>query len=317
MRKTVIDIGTNTILMLIADFDKQNSVIKPLLDIQKIPRLGKGVDKNRNIPPESVEKAIEILNEYKKISNEHKSEQIITTATSFIRDANNRDEFIKSVNESTGIKIEILSGEDEARWTFWGGVYDKLKITNYKLRIASIDIGGGSTEITTGTVKQLPISDKVLKETEITSKSLDIDSVRVNERFLSSHPPAFESVAEAENFINEHFRQIDFNLTNTHLIGVAGTITTLGAVKLKLDKFESAKVDGLVITIDEIEHILSTLSAQSLEELYLMGDYMTGRADIIIPGILILKCFIRKFGFEKITISTKGLRYGIFLREVL
>ena len=316
MRRTVIDIGTNTILMLIADFDEHNFSIKPVLDIQRIPRLGKGVDKNKNILPGAFGKAIGILNEYKKISNEYKSEQITAAATSFIRDAKNKEEFINKVKENTGIEIQTLSGEDEARWSFWGGIYDKLHIADAGLRIAAIDIGGGSTEITIGTIRQLPARKEDLLSIPIKAKSLDVGSVRVNEKFLSSHPPTFESVAEAENFINEHFNQIDFEIRNAHLIGIAGTITTLGAIKLGLDKFESEKVDRLVITVDEIEHILNTLASQPLEELYLMGDYMTGRADVIIPGILILKCFMRKFGFEKITISTKGLRYGIFLREV-
>jgi exopolyphosphatase / guanosine-5'-triphosphate,3'-diphosphate pyrophosphatase len=314
MKKTVIDIGTNTILMLIAEYDIKTSSVKTIVDIQRVPRLGKGVDSNRNILPESIEKAIDILNEYKQISAEYNSHSITATATSFIRDSNNKAEFIEAVKDGTGIEIEILSGSDEAKWTFIGGVYDKLSHKDAK-KITTIDIGGGSTEITIGTVSQLAIDSKNINEIPLTGKSMDIGSVRINEKFLSSHPPAYENIIQAEQYINEHLKQIDFDISGSNLIGVAGTVTTLGTIKLGLSKFDANKVDNLVITIDEIEHILSALTPLSLEELYLMGDYMTGRADIVIPGILILKCFMRKFGFDKVTVSTKGLRYGIFLRE--
>lgn len=315
MRRTIIDIGTNTILMLIADFDVNSFLIKSELDIQRVPRLGKEVDAVRNILPESTQKAIDILNEYKKISNEHNSEHITATATSFIRDANNRKEFLLEIKQNTGIDIEILSGEDEAKWTFWGGVYDKIPASDSRSAITTIDIGGGSTEITTGTINQLPINNKSIKDSHLICKSLNVGSVRINEKFLKAHPPSYESIVLAEEFINNSLEQINYDITNSRLIGVAGTVTTLGAIKLGLDKFIPAKVDNTVINITEIEQILTRLSSMTLDELYFMGDYMTGRADIILPGILILKCFMRKFGFNRITVSTKGLRYGIFLRE--
>lgn len=310
MRRTTIDIGTNTILMLIAETAKDGSV-KTILDIQRVPRLGKGVDKNRNILPESIQKAVDILNEYKKISTEYGSQSISATATSFIRDSHNKTEFIEAVNEATGIKIEILSGDDEAKWTFVGGIYDKVCGSSSK--ITTIDIGGGSTEITTAS--ESIVKNKQFDLLPLTGKSLNIGSVRINEKFLSHHPPSYENIAEAEKFINEHLENIDFNISGSELIGVAGTITTLGAVKLKLNKFEAEKVDNLNISIDEIEKILSSLTPLRLEELYKMGDYMTGRADIVIPGILILKCFMVKFGFRIFKVSTKGLRYGIFIRD--
>src|SRR5437899_2208017 len=118
MRYSVIDIGTNTMLMLIAEFDSASNKIKRIIDIQRIPRLGKGVDSNRNILPQSINKAIEILNEYKKISGGYKSEKIFATATSFIRDAHNKNEFLRGVKDGTGIDIEILTGDYEAKWSF-------------------------------------------------------------------------------------------------------------------------------------------------------------------------------------------------------
>lgn len=313
MVKTTIDIGTNTILMLIAEYDENSQQVKTIVDMQRVPRLGKGVDSKRNISTESIQKAIDILNEYKQISADHRSEQITATATSFIRDSNNKTEFINAIKDATGIEIEILSGDDEAKWTFIGAIYDKVTIGG---KITTIDIGGGSTEITTAEISKSVINNRDYNKIPLTGKSLDIGSVRINEKFLSAHPPAFDNIMQAEKFINENFAKIDFDISGSQLIGVAGTITTLGAIKLGLTKFEADKVDNLEISIEEIENILSRLTPLTLEELYVMGDYMTGRADIVIPGILIIKCFMRKFGFDKLTVSTKGLRYGIYMRDV-
>jgi len=316
MRKTIIDIGTNTILMLIADYDESNSAVKAVIDIQRVPRLGKGVDSNRNILPESIEKAIAILNEYKAISNKHNSSVIKATATSFIRDSNNKDGFIETIKSKTGIEIEILSGEDEARWTFWGGIFDKLRNNSY-YNITTIDIGGGSTEITTALDIPSILNKSTLLDHLIQGKSFNVGSVRLNEKFLINHPPAYSDIAEAEQFITNQFENLDFDIKNSGLIGVAGTITTLGAMKLELDSFIAEKVDGLVLTINDIEHILNKLVLLNLEEIYSMGNYMEGRADIILPGTIILKCFMNKFGFKKVLVRTKGLRYGVFLRECI
>jgi len=311
MIRSIIDIGTNTILMMIGEFNPENNSVNTLLDIQRVPRLGKGVDKNRNILPESIEKAVNILNEYKALSSEYSSEKIIATATSFIRDSHNKQEFLDAIKEQTGISIQILPGADEAKWTFVGGVYDKLN--NNDSNIATIDIGGGSTEITTSLT---PVNDfQGLKELNLTGKSMNIGSVRINEKYLSNHPPAVEDIVNAENFINENLKEIDFSLTGCRLIGVAGTITTLGAIILGLDKFDPVQVDGLKISFDEISSTLNKLIPMPVEELYGMGDYMTGRADIVIPGILILKCFMQKYNFNEVTVSTKGLRYGVFLKD--
>lgn len=312
MIRSTIDIGTNTILMLIAEYDEKTGNIKTILDIQRVPRLGKGVDSNRNILPESIQKAIDILEEYNDISEDHDSDKITATATSFIRDSHNKDEFINAIKLNTGIEIEILSGDDEAKWTYAGGVYDKLGSNQ---RLTTIDIGGGSTEITTSANPIGIISDLLTQK--ITGRSMNIGSVRLNEKYLNNHPPAFDDIMNAEKFINEHLKEIDFDISGTELIGVAGTVTTLGAIVQGLDKFEAAKVDGLNISITEIESVLNRLIPMPIEELYGMGDYMTGRADIVIPGILILKCFMKKFGFENVKVSTKGLRYGVFLRDVL
>ncbi len=317
MRLSIIDIGTNTMLMLIAETGDSLSEIRTLADIQRIPRLGKGVDKSKNISGESIYKAIDLLNEYKNISKEYKSHRIIVTATSFLRDAANKSEFIRQIEKGTGLQIEILSGEDEAKWTFWGGTHDQLRITNVELRICLIDIGGGSTEISFSDELPGALTKEVILNHAVRNLSLDIGAVRLKEKFNLSQPAIKEALSSAEQYIINELNRLKYNLNPSQLIGVAGTVTTLAAIKLQLPYFDKDKIEGIEIGIDEIENIFMALSKKEIGELNKIGDYMEGRSDIIIAGTLILKTFMRRFGFTKIKVSTKGLRYGIFLREVL
>ena len=313
MRKTIIDIGTNTMLMLIADYI--NNEVITVLDVQRTPRLGENVDEKRNILPSSFEKAVRILNEYKQISSEHKSESITVTATSFIRDANNKTEFVSAVKEQTGLRIEILAGEDEAKWTFSGGVYDKLQSADGKT-ISLIDIGGGSTEIITSEKKPSQGNINELLRLSLKGKSIDIGAVRIKEKFMNSIPSTKAEIESAKKYISEILEQIDFITGDSVLTGVAGTVTTLGAIKLGLSQFESNKVDGLILSARDIDDVFNNTINYPLSKLESIGSFMKGRADILIPGILILQSFMKKFAFDKIIVSTKGLRYGIFLREV-
>ena len=323
MRISTIDIGTNTMLMLIADYDIMSSTVKTIKDSLQIPRLGKGVDENKHISQESTDKAIKILNEYKKVCSEFDVQRIVPFATSFLRDVENKYEFIEQIKKVTGLDIEILSGKNEARWTFWGGVYELIQDENpdgnvpkkTKHPVVTIDIGGGSTEVTCS--DELP--DNFVRETlikqNIYGKSIDIGSVRVKERFFKSEQINDEDTARAETFINNSFNDLDLNLNNAELVGVAGTITTLACISKGFNEFKSELINGLVLSKEEISDLFDKLCSMNIDKILTLGDFMKGREDIIIPGTLILKTFMNKLGFDKIQVSTKGLRYGIFLRE--
>jgi exopolyphosphatase/guanosine-5'-triphosphate,3'-diphosphate pyrophosphatase len=316
MKTTVIDIGTNTILMLIGDLDHPVSQILTHLDIQRIPRLGKGVDSNRNITDESVNKAVKILNEYKEISKDNLSNKITAVATSFIRDANNKYEFLERIKKENGIDVEILSGEHEARWTFWGCAYDFLDDTK-GTPAAVIDIGGGSTEITATPSLPVNITRKTLIEQKIFSSSLDIGAVRIKERFSLNQPPLKEDLAEAEKFVNDNLDKIKYDFTGASLIGGAGTVTTLAAVYKKLNEYDRDAVDKLVLQLDDIKKMQHSFYKSSMNKLHTLGNFMEGRADVMVTGTMILICFMEKFGFSEIHVSSKGLRYGIFLRDTI
>lgn len=318
MSKAIIDIGTNTMLLLIADLNPGDYSVKTIADIQRIPRLGKGIDSERNLSPETFTKAALVLKEYKEIITLNGADKIIATATSFLRDAGNKHEFIKSIKKENGIKIELLSGSEEARWTFIGGIFDKLGSAINKKRICTIDIGGGSTEISVAKMPRKFHKDNIYRISgeKIKSHSIDVGSVRIYERFFKKQPPAQSDITLAAELIKNELGNLDFDFTDSYLVGLAGTITTLAAMNLNLNKFESDKVDNLCLKLDDIRGLYDVLSKKSEKELLKMGDYMEGRSDIIFPGVLILKIFMEMFKFNDVIVSTKGLRYGILLREL-
>jgi exopolyphosphatase/guanosine-5'-triphosphate,3'-diphosphate pyrophosphatase len=309
LRKTVIDIGTNTMLMLVAETTEDG--IKPLTDVQRIPRLGKGIGSSNVISKDSIQKAAEILNEYKLISNSYGSQYIKAVATSFLRDASNKNEFINEIYKRTGIGVELLNGDDESRWTYIGGVYDKIQSSG---KITLIDIGGGSTEITTAYITGIKLSE--LTTIKPCGISLNIGSVRLKEKYFNQGNMK-NSVQESIEMIRAMLNNVKFDLSGSMLVGVAGTITTLAAIKSGLEKFNPHIIDGTEISYNEITALIDMLSDIEYIKSINHRDYMQGRSDIILPGSLILGEFMNFFGFDRIRVSTKGLRYGIMLREML
>jgi exopolyphosphatase / guanosine-5'-triphosphate,3'-diphosphate pyrophosphatase len=175
MRKASIDIGTNSVLLLVAEMDGENLHI--LRELQEVPRLGKGVDKNRNLHPDSQQRVIAVLKNYQNYLDDHYPEttaETIVTATSAARDAANRDQFLRLVKKETGWDVRLLSGREEAEITYRGA----LSVLNgrEKTKNVILDIGGGSTEIAYGNGYNLA-----------DGFSADMGSVRFTERFLTEY----------------------------------------------------------------------------------------------------------------------------------
>ncbi len=305
MRLTTIDIGTNTILMLIADVSPDGT-ISIIRDAQVIARLGRGVDANRRITPETTTRVLAYLREYKEISESLHSQKIIAGGTSALRDASNRQDFVDTVGHELGFEISILSGEEEAELTYQGAVSEFL-IPGSEPSLAVLDIGGGSTELTIG---------RGLKTTQ--NSSLDLGSVRLTERTPLLSPPSAAALQQAIKEVRSRISAFPDLPAGTQLIGVAGTVTTLAAIELGLKEYDRVLVSGHFLSLATIERISKRLNACSISEMAKdFPQIQTGRSDIIVAGVLILIESLGKFGVEGITVSDRGLRYGMALREIL
>ncbi len=300
MRIASIDIGTNTVLLLIAEIDHPGKILT-LEHRQSFPRLGNYVGNNSSISPTAFDSVAGILQDYKNIAYQFNADKIITCATSAVRDAENKIEFITHLKKVTDLEVEIISGGDEAFLTYEGAISGFSSINASKL---VLDIGGGSTEIAYKT------------NHKFVARSLQIGAVRLTERCFKKLPPADADIELAKEIIAQAYHQLEiFSSDNYILIGVAGTVTTLAYLERGLMKFDAEKVSGYRLSIDQIHHWLEILFKMRPAEIRSLSDTTEGREDILPAGVLILYEFMKQFNFKQVVVSERGLRYGLVLRE--
>jgi exopolyphosphatase/guanosine-5'-triphosphate,3'-diphosphate pyrophosphatase len=228
-------------------------------------------------------------------------QHLIACGTSALRDAKNRQDFIDFINEKLSFEIQILSGKAEAELTYLGAISEYLPMRKSD-HFAVLDIGGGSTELILGE-----------GEKSSASISVDIGSVRITERILKSSPPERNAVETAEQFIRDHLQHIFPLSPQTEFIGVAGTLTTLAALDLRIPGFDRTLVSRHMLTGEAIDRIFTEIRPLTLDQLRSYPQIHPARADILLAGILILREILRKVQEAKITVSDRGLRYGIAL----
>ncbi len=290
MKIASIDIGTNTILLLIIEYT--NGKYEIIEDHHKIARLGEGLDKSGEISAEAIERATKILDIYHNRIIQQNVSNIVTVATSAMRDAKNSNvvkDIFEKIIES---KIEIIEGKEEARLSFLGSIEDD------KLNTV-IDIGGGSTEIITG--RNLDIYN-------ITS--LQTGAVRLSERTNLFYPFSENALLKADKELNYIFSETEeFNFGE--IIAVAGTPNTLGQIHLRLKDYSREKLHNFEMTKLELKNVLEIIKNSPKE--YLVEEYGVhpNRADIILGGGLILQKLLQVSNQNSFKISSNGLRFGV------
>jgi exopolyphosphatase/guanosine-5'-triphosphate,3'-diphosphate pyrophosphatase len=296
-----IDIGTNTVLLLLARAERDGR-IETVLSEQRVPRLGQGVDANRNLSSAAMNRVVEALREYRKLTSPYQPEVEVVCGTSAVRDAGNREEFVRLVKEQTGYDVEVMSGDDEALWAYRGALSGLAGIR----KATVVDVGGGSTEITVGGDARV--------ERRI---SLDVGSVRITERCFRRDPPTHPELENALQLIEDELDKArDFPFAGTTLVGVAGTVTTLAALALGLTTFDPGAVSGYKLSRDVVESLFRTLRELSSTRIRALSGVLEGRSDIITAGTLILREVMAHFKFDEIIVSERGVRYGLVLRTL-
>ncbi len=296
-----IDIGTLTCRLLIAELASGHS-LKALQSERRILRLGEGVDQTKRLSHAAMDRVVICLQEWRGIIDSHHVEATAVVATSVVRDASNRAEFLARVKAECGFEVELISGEEEARRTLLGirsglpaGVTD----------ILALDIGGGSTEFILDRPGQEPIT-----------KSIDIGVVRLCERLLQHDPPTTEEALQACEWIRREtntavagmgdYRQATF-------VGTAGTITALAAMAQKLSTYEPSRIHNYILrleTIRELAHVL--LSRTKIERVGLPG-LEKNREEVIAAGAIIIRTIMETLGQTECLVSDLGLREGVLI----
>lgn len=295
-----IDIGTNTVLLLVAELNSQGRIV-PLLSEQRIPRLGQGVDSRHRLHPDAMMRVVSVLLEYRRVIASYNPRKIAVFGTSAVRDAANSADFADIIRRTTGFDLEVLSGHDEALWTYRGALSGVPEISSATV----VDIGGGSTEITWGENGAIAHS-----------QSVNIGSVRLTERYLRHDPPITEEIDAVRMSVQKALKELpSCPPSGSTLIAVAGTATTLALLDQHRSEFSLDAVSGYRMARDAIHELAATLSGMPASSIAAMGGYMAGRSDIITAGALILGEVVSWGSFSEMVVSERGVRYGIALRE--
>ncbi len=291
-RIAAIDMGTNTILMLISEIDDEGK-IRHIRDEFRIARLGENLILTRKIQDSAVQRASKILSEYAQICKSENVDKIQLVATSALREAQNQIEVLNKLKTDINANFKIASTQDEALLSFLGTAEDSADST-------VIDIGGGSTELIRGKYPD------VLHRT-----SFPIGAVKLTEQFIQSHPPNLETVNQIKQYVRNIIPENLAQFRADKIYAVAGTPVTIAAVALGLTKFKASELNGYKLHLNQIETVLDIFLSHSVEFLIKEFHIHPQRADLITAGTIILLESLLALNSKFVLVSTKGLRYGI------
>lgn len=298
-----IDIGTNTVLLLIAKTEGGKQ-LTTILNEYRIPRIGKGLLAGNPIKSEKISELLRVLSEYEIVIKRYNCERIIVTATNAFRIASNRYEIEKNIIDQFGWKVNTITGEEEAQLSFLGSVVNIARDEE----ILVIDIGGGSTELTFGTDSKIKFR-----------KSFQIGVVSGTEKFLKNDPPCFQEIKKFENHLDNLFNELkNPGYAPQKTIALAGTPTTLACMNHGFTKYNEELIEGNILDFKEILHIKEILSKlSSFEIIRIYKSIVNGREDLILCGSIILLKIMAKLNLSNVIVSTKGIRYGAIIKEII
>lgn len=301
-----IDIGTNSVLLLVVERDTDEGKLVAVEQRATITRLGEGVDRTGELAAAATERTLACLADYAERIARLGVERVEVVATSAMRDARGGPDFASEVEGVLGTRPRIIAGSEEAELTFVGAI-SGLSLDSASLGV--FDIGGGSTELIR--------ADRVTDEYTIAEAvSLDIGSVRLHERCLANDPPTHAEYLELREVVRENLAAMPQFGDSPRLIGVAGTVTTLAALQMGLSSYDGETVHGSFMPIGELSDLRARLWSMSLKERKALPGLQPMRADVIIAGAVIAEEIVLAAGAEGVTVSDRGVRWGLAERAL-
>jgi exopolyphosphatase / guanosine-5'-triphosphate,3'-diphosphate pyrophosphatase len=308
-RYAAIDVGTNTVLLLVAE--RQGEALEPVLERAEITRLGRGVDGTGRLDPTAIRDTVRVLAGFAREARELGAGRIVCVATSAARDASNSRDFFEAARAEAGLAPEVISGDEEARLVYASAWRDfglspagppPLPPGN---PLAVLDVGGGSTEFTYG--------DGPAPRGR---RSLQVGAVRLTERHVREDPIGRAGLARLREAAREAVHGLRGmeglgELGAARLVGVAGTVTTLAAVDQGLSVYDAGRVHGAALTRDDLERLFERLGAMTVAERARVPGMEPKRADVIVAGAAVVLEAMHALGFDRLTVSDRGVRWGL------
>jgi exopolyphosphatase/guanosine-5'-triphosphate,3'-diphosphate pyrophosphatase len=294
-RIAAVDVGTNTVLLLVAE--RTAGGFAPVRERAEITRLGRGVDASGRLDPAAIRETVDVLAAFAEEARSLGASRILCVATSAARDARNGREFFEAARARAGLVPEVISGEEEARlvhgsaWADFGG----------QGALAVLDVGGGSTEFTVGegAVPRF-------------RHSLQLGAVRLTERHVRGDPVEAEALRALRAAAREALAPVAGAAPpGSRLVAVAGTVTTLSAVRQALPAYDPGRVHGSRLTAADLEALLARLARLPLAERAALPGMEPKRADVIVAGCAIVLEALLATGHPELTVSDRGVRWGL------
>lgn len=298
-----IDIGTNSIRCLVEDIEGDNR--RTLFREARITRLGESLASEMELKDEAMERALKAIRDYYESIELLSAQKVRVVATSAVRDASNQDVFLSKVSECCHYDVEILTGLEEAELSFKGATHDNPEAFVENRSTVVIDIGGGSTEVIVGTKDQI-----------LHSESMDVGCVRLFELFLHSDPPTLSELKALRDYLWQKTRDVSARVNPFYparAIGLAGTLTTLGAIKQQLKVYKPEKIHGSYLSRSEVNAIHERLLKMPISTRKRVIGLQPERADTIISGTIILLDLMKGMRLMEIMISEHDIMDGIVL----
>ena len=299
MRVAAIDVGTNSTRLLVAE--ELADGFRALERRLTITRLGQDVDKRRVLAPEALQRTLATIADYAAACGEYEVTRLRVTGTSAVRDAHNREDFFEGVRRLTGTDPEVLTGEAEARATFLGALSD-LPAGD---PVLVVDIGGGSTELVAGVDEP----ERLV--------SLDVGSVRMLEKHLESDPPAAAELDALRSEVSEALAEVRDELAvpaGARMIGVAGTVTQLAALKAGTPAYDPDVTHHSVLSHGDVRRLARRLAVLPYEKRKQVRGLDPGRVDVIVPGAEILLAIMEAFDAPEVLVSEKDILDGLVIQ---
>ncbi len=296
MRVAAIDIGTNSVLLLIAE--QRDGALVAIHDLATITRLGRGVDSAGRLDPAAIERTLDCLRDYADKIKAADVTTIDAVGTSALRDAGASSNFVDSAEELLGARPRVISGEDEAELTFAGA----LSNLDVERPVIVFDVGGGSTEVIRGSDSGIEFRT-----------SLDVGAVRLTERFFGGMDrPHAEALENMSQFLDAQLATLPADCSGTGgVVGVAGTVTTLYAIHTEMREYDSAAVHGATLTHAQIVELRDRLATLTIDERKQLPGLAPQRADVIVAGATIVERVLARLDATQLTVSDRGVRWGV------
>lgn len=315
-RYAAIDIGTVTCRMLVADVSKGadgSPSIAPVLKEYAVTNLGEGVDATHRLSQAALDRVAEAVDGFASKLHEldihgNLMENTLVMATSASRDAENSGEFV-SLMEDRGFRLNVISGSTEAMMSFTGA-----SSAFAGERVAVVDVGGGSTEVSIGIAGEAPAF----------SHSFDVGCRRVTERFWDGYPPSAQALASAREWIRDQIEGILDEGTcmsapdpSFRMVAVAGTATSAVSIRERMEVYDSKRVHGSVMTMGDLRKIRESLTAMTLDELQHVVGLDPRRAPVIAAGMVILEEVMSALGVDCFTASESDILEGMIMYNAM